>query len=108
MKQDESRVRRGSLSRWRLAEIRTAAELRAAGRSAAEIETLLRRGTLIQIRRGVYASADEAARARKYRNGDRILRAAAALAAIGPGAAASHQTSASIHSWICSLSQAQS
>lgn len=90
-------MRRGSLSKWRLAEIRTVAELRSACRSAAEIETLVRRGTLIQLRRGVYARADMATRVRKYRNGDHILRAAAALAAIGPGAVASHQTAASIH-----------
>jgi predicted transcriptional regulator of viral defense system len=89
--------RHGSLSEWRLADIRTVAELRAAGRSSAQIETLVRRGTLIQIRRGVYACADEATRVRRYRNGDHILRTAAALATIGPGAVASHQTAASIH-----------
>ena len=97
MRQDASAVRRGSLSKWRLAEIATVAELRASGRSVAEIETLVRRGTLVQIRRGVYARADEATRVREYRNGDHILRTAAALATIGPGAVASHQTAASIH-----------
>jgi predicted transcriptional regulator of viral defense system len=90
-------VGRRSLSQWRLAEIRTVAELRADGRSAAEIETLVRRGTLIQIRRGVYARAEMANTVRQYRNGDHLLRAAAALATIGPGAVASHQTAASIH-----------
>jgi hypothetical protein len=87
----------GSLGDWRLAGIRTAAELRAAGRSAAEIEALVRRGTLIQIRRGVYARAALADRLRTRSNGEHLLRAAAALATFGPGAVASHQTAASLY-----------
>lgn len=90
-------IRRGSLPGWRLAGIRTVAELRAEGRSAAELETEVRRGTLTQLRRGVYARADFAKEVRTRRDGDHLLRAAAALATIGPGAVASHQTAASIH-----------
>lgn len=52
---------------------------------------------MVQIHRGVYARADFANEVRTRPNGDHLLRAAAALATIGPGAVASHQTAASIY-----------
>jgi predicted transcriptional regulator of viral defense system len=81
---------------WRLAGIRTTSELRAAGKSPTEIRTLLRRGTLIQVRRGVYARADLAADLLARPSGDHLLRTAAALASYGP-AAASHESAALIY-----------
>ncbi len=76
--------------------MRTTASLLAAGKSAKQIETLVRRGEFIQVRRGVYARADMAAELRVRADGEHLLQAAAALATTGP-AAASHQTAALIH-----------
>jgi len=81
---------------WRLAGIRTKPELIAAGNSPAQIRTLVRRGTYIQVRRGVYARADLAADLLARPSGDHLLTAAATLAVYGP-AAASHETAALIH-----------
>ena len=97
MSERRSVPKQGSLPEWRLAGIRTIAELRAEGRSTREIETLVRRGTLVRLHRGVYARADFANTARTRPNGDHLLRTAAALASIGPGVVASHQTAASIY-----------
>jgi hypothetical protein len=83
-------------SGWRLAGLRTTAELLAAGKSAQQLETLVARGALILVRRGVYARADMAAEVRARTSGAHLLQAAAALATSGP-AAASHQTAALIH-----------
>lgn len=81
---------------WRLAGIRTTAELLAAGKSATQIETLARQGTLVRVRRGVYARADLAAELTARAGGEHLLRTAALLATTGP-AVASHQTAALIH-----------
>ena len=83
----------------RLAGIVTTAELKAAGQSATQIETLTRSGTLVHVRSGVYARAAPAKKVLAHPTGDHLLRTAAALAAAspGPGAAASHQTAAVIH-----------
>jgi Transcriptional regulator, AbiEi antitoxin/Protein of unknown function (DUF559) len=81
---------------WRLAGIRTTAELRRQGRSAAQINTLVRKGTLIQVRRGVYARAEMVAELASIRDGDYLLQIAAALATLGPSVA-SHQSAAVIH-----------
>jgi hypothetical protein len=82
--------------RWRLAGIRTTAALIREGKSAAQISTMVRRGTLIQIRRGVYARAAMAAELATVEGGDHLLQTAAALATIGP-AVASHESAAAIH-----------
>jgi putative AbiEi antitoxin of type IV toxin-antitoxin system/uncharacterized protein DUF559 len=82
--------------RWRLAGIRTTGELLREGKSATQITTLVRRGTLIQVRRGVYARADLAAELATHPGGDHLLKTAAALATLGP-AAASHESAAIIH-----------
>lgn len=82
--------------RWRLAGIRTAAELRREGKTASQISTLVRHGVLIQVRRGVYARAEMAADLATRPGGDHLLHTAAALATLGP-AVASHQSAAVIH-----------
>ena len=81
---------------WRLAGIRTTAELLAAGNTAKQIETQLRRGKLVRVRRGVYARADMVAELAARRDGPHLLYAAAALATTGP-AVASHCSAAIIH-----------
>lgn len=81
---------------WRLAGIRTTAELQRKGNSAAQINTMVRRGTLIQVRRGVYARAEMVAELTKRPDGDHLLQTAAALATLGP-AVASHESAAAIH-----------
>jgi len=81
---------------WRLAGIRTTAELLRAGRSATQITTMVRQGVLIQVRRGVYARAEMAADLATRPGGPHLLRTAATLATLGP-AAASHQSAAVIH-----------
>ena len=81
----------------RLAAVMTTGELTEAGLSRAQIETLMRRGTLISLERGVYASAELAERLRLVPAGEIVLRTAAALATSRPGAVASHQTAARLH-----------
>ncbi|MDR0343059.1 MAG: type IV toxin-antitoxin system AbiEi family antitoxin domain-containing protein [Nocardiopsaceae bacterium] len=79
----------------------TREELTAGGLSDAGVRALVRRGSLQQVARGVYVRAATAAKAGQDRAGqDRAAeaqRAAAALARLGPEAAASHWTAASIH-----------
>jgi len=88
---------KSSLPDWRLAGIRTAAELKAAGKSSAQISRLVRQGTLVRLRYGVYASGDMAGQVRGHRDGNRLLDVAATLVRTDPGAVASHQSAACIH-----------
>jgi len=81
---------------FRLAGIRTTAELLSEGKSPTKITTLVHRGALIKVRRGVYARADLAAELAIIPGGDHLLRTAAALATLGP-AVASHESAATIH-----------
>jgi predicted transcriptional regulator of viral defense system len=81
---------------WRLAGIRTTSELLAAGNTAKQIETEVRRGKLVRVRRGVYARADMVAQLAARRDGLHLLQTAAALATTGP-AVASHCSAAIIH-----------
>jgi hypothetical protein len=80
----------------RSAGIVTTAELRAAGKSKYEIETLARDGTLIRLRYGVYADATRADRYAKQ-GAEHLLQAAAALAVVGADATVSHQSAARLH-----------
>jgi predicted transcriptional regulator of viral defense system len=88
---------KSSIPDWRLAGIRTAAELKADGKSPAQITNLTHRGTLVRVRRGVYARGDMAAQVLSIPDGAQLLAAAAELLAVGPGAIASHESAAWIH-----------
>jgi predicted transcriptional regulator of viral defense system len=76
--------------------ITTTARLRSAGLSTAEVRRLVRRGTLLPVRRGVYAHGLLAAAAGDE-SGQQLLPVAAALAMTGPRAAGSHYTAAGIY-----------
>lgn len=75
----------------------TAARLRANGRSAGQIRTLVRRGTLLPIGRGVYVSQNVAREIAAVPNSAHLLRAAAALALNGRNCVVSHQSAALVH-----------
>lgn len=81
----------------RLAGVLTAGELAAAGVSAARIRTLVRRGVLVPVCRGVYARAASATALARRPAGEHTLRLTAALAVLGPYAAGSHHSAALIH-----------
>jgi hypothetical protein len=81
---------------WRLAGLRTTAELLAKGMSAQQIRTQLARGDLCLVRHGVYARADMVATLASRRDGTHLLQAAAVLMATR-STVASHQTAALIH-----------
>lgn len=81
----------------RLAGIVTAAELTAAGVHPGQIRRLIRGKVLAPLTRGVYAPAELAARQASDPAGAHLLQAAAVLARLGPGNAASHQTAAVAH-----------
>jgi hypothetical protein len=81
---------------WRLAGLRTTADLLAEGKSAQQIETLIARGTLCRVRRGVYARADMVSQLMARRDGPHLLATAAALLATR-SAVASHDSAAIIH-----------
>jgi Protein of unknown function (DUF559) len=81
----------------RLAGITTTAELTRAGITCARIRILVRRGVLTRIDWGVYARSDLADRLVATQRGQRMLRIAAAIAVVGPGAVASHQDAAIRH-----------
>ncbi len=75
----------------------TAAELRAAGTSGRQIRAQVLSGELVRIGMGLYAKRDMAEGLRRHEFGEMFLAAYAAVAALGPGTAASHQTAAQIH-----------
>jgi predicted transcriptional regulator of viral defense system len=81
----------------RLAGIITAAELRASGVTRSRLRTLVHRGELTRLERGVYAAGDELARAARFGFGKQELHAVAVLAALQPGSVASHYTAAALH-----------
>jgi hypothetical protein len=92
----EAMIRPNLSGEFRLAGIRTTAALLAEGKSPKQIETLVRRNELVQVRRGVYARADMVADLRARAGGEHLLQTAAALATTGP-AVASHRSAALIH-----------
>jgi predicted transcriptional regulator of viral defense system len=73
------------------------AELATAGRSPAVIRTLTKRGELVRVAPGLYASGEAAAKVLRLPDGQRALAVAAALAGYGSAAAASHETAARLH-----------
>ncbi len=75
----------------------TTARLRAAGRSTENIRTLIRRGELVRIGRGVYVRAATASAFSATHDGEHVLRAAAAVIQAGRGAVVSHRSAAVLH-----------
>jgi hypothetical protein len=76
--------------------ITTTAQLRSAGLSTVEIRWLIRRGTLLPLRRGVYAHG-LLARIAGDESNRQLISVAAALAIAGPQGAGSHHIAAGIH-----------
>ena len=77
--------------------ITTAAKLDQAGISPAAIRARLKRGDLLRLGTGFYATREMAAQVQWHPLGDRLLAVAVALAGRGPKAMASYQTAALIH-----------
>jgi hypothetical protein len=76
----------------------TAGELRTAGVEQAALRSLVGRGKMLPLGRGVYARGElAAALARDEPRGQRMLRLAAALAISGAGAVGSHHDAAVVH-----------
>src|SRR5262245_41509531 len=82
----------------RFAGLITTAELEAAGITDAKARALVRRGALLRVRRGIYADSELARRLTlEDPRAARLLKVAAAVAAAGPGAVASHEDAALVH-----------
>jgi hypothetical protein len=83
--------------------MRTTAELQAAGLSAGRIRRMVRDGTLVRLRSGIYAPMATVTSLRAPRDqttrqaGEQLLAVAAALAVTGPGVAGSHRSAARIY-----------
>src|SRR5215472_5914977 len=75
----------------------TSRKLRAAGRSPTRIHTMVSRGTLIAIGRGVYVTKPLATQFADVPHSDHIMKAAAAVVLGGPGCFVSHQSAALVH-----------
>jgi hypothetical protein len=75
----------------------TYADLLASGLTRARIRTMVSRGELISLARGVYITAELAYRMRILPERDTATRAMAALATLGPGTVVSHDTAAELH-----------
>ncbi len=81
----------------RIADIATTAELLAGGLSPGQIRTKVRRGELLAVGRGAYASGTRARELLNLPGGEELLRVAAGAAVIGPDAVVSHQSAAFLH-----------
>jgi predicted transcriptional regulator of viral defense system len=81
----------------RIADIATTAELLARGVSAGQIRTRVRRGELLAIGRGAYASGTRARELLSLTGGAQLLQVAAAAAVIGPESVVSHESAAFLH-----------
>ncbi len=75
----------------------SAASLRAAGRSAGQVRTLVRHGAIVRIGRGLYVSKTVSRQFATVPNSAHVLRSAAALADNGPESVISHTSAALIH-----------
>ncbi len=75
----------------------TTSRLLAAGNSPEHIQTLVRRGRIVRIGRGVYVRAAIANAFSATSDGEHVLRAAAAVVRAGRGAFLSHQSAAVLH-----------
>ena len=81
----------------RIAGIVTTAELTASGMSDCRIRTLVNRGDLYQVARGVYADGAKARDRLRFPDGSQLLTLAGAVAAGGSSAVVSHQSAAYLH-----------
>ena len=81
----------------RLAGIISSAQLVAGGRSSRQIRAMVESGELRRIGWGYYATADLAELIPRLPEGELLLSAAAAAAALGPSAVVSHETAAQLH-----------
>jgi hypothetical protein len=81
---------------WRLAGIRSTAELRATGQTPQRIETQLVRGEICRVRRSVYAKSEMASALASRRDGPHLLQTAGVLTTTR-SAVASHHSAALIH-----------
>jgi Transcriptional regulator, AbiEi antitoxin len=77
--------------------VATTSRLLARGHSPEHIRTLVRRGRLVRIGRGVYVLAATANAFSATPEGQHVLRAAAAVVQAGEGAVVSHRSAAVIH-----------
>ena len=75
----------------------TAGEWRAAGITPAQFRSLARAGDLVRVRHGVYATRSAVESAAADPRQGHALRVAAARAAVGRQAVASHQSAAVLH-----------
>lgn len=75
----------------------TAASLKARGKSPERIRTLVRRGALVRIGRGIYVYPATASAFSATPDGDHVLRAAAAVIQAGRGSVVSHRSAAVLH-----------
>jgi predicted transcriptional regulator of viral defense system len=75
----------------------TYADLLASGLSRARIRTMVQRGELLSLARGVYITADLVQRMRIQPEGATATSAMAALAMLCPGTVVSHDTAAELH-----------
>jgi very-short-patch-repair endonuclease len=75
----------------------TMAELLGSGIPPASLRARIRRGDLVAVSHGAYASAAVLRMVASLPAGDTVLACAAALVTTGPGAVASHHTAAAIH-----------
>jgi predicted transcriptional regulator of viral defense system len=82
----------------RIAGIVTTSELVGAGLSDRKIATLVRRGDLHRVGRGVYADGTKARDMLRFPDGRQLLELAATAAAVGPSFIVSHESAAYLHS----------
>ena len=81
----------------RLVGIMTTAELHASGLTKTRIQTLVSRGLLRPVGRGLYARGERVRALAAFPDGERTIRVAAALVRVGPGTVVSHHDAALIH-----------
>jgi hypothetical protein len=75
----------------------TTADLAKAGLSPAAIRTRLKRGELVRVGMGCYATRATVAKVRDWPHGETLIAAAVAVRGRGPGTVASHETAAVLH-----------
>jgi hypothetical protein len=82
---------------FRVAGIKTTAELLAGGWTERRIRTAAQHGDLVAIRHGAYANGTRARELLGMKGGQELLAIAAAAAVVGPEAVVSHESAAFVH-----------